>query len=136
MKENISPDNNQCFVCGPNNPVGLKMDFKKGEDYEAVCEYIVPAEYQGYDGIVHGGIITTMIDEAMSKTIHFHDRVAVTAEIDVRFKKPLHINTPITVKANITQERGRFLQVSGSIIDKQHDQLIAVATAKFIAVNN
>ena len=134
MENSLSPENNKCFACGPNNEKGLEMDFKKGKDNEAVCEYVVQSEYQGYDGIVHGGIITTMIDEAMSKTIHYHDKVAVTAEIKVRFKKSLMINTLITIQANISSTRGRFIEASGKITDTKSGTIYAVGTAKFIIV--
>ena len=61
-------DEGKCFACGPNNPIGLKLDFQfSGDSY--VAKFTPSAQYQGYDGITHGGIVSTLLDEAMAKLV-------------------------------------------------------------------
>ncbi|MCD6099735.1 MAG: PaaI family thioesterase, partial [Candidatus Marinimicrobia bacterium] len=78
-------DNNKCFVCGSDNERGLKLSFKVG-DGKANTEFISPPHLQGYDGILHGGIISTILDEVMVKAT---GEKVVTVELTVKFLKPI-----------------------------------------------
>ncbi|HDS09441.1 MAG TPA: PaaI family thioesterase [Firmicutes bacterium] len=127
-------DNPHCFVCGVRNEKGLQIDFLPDEDKSAFAEVSLPDAYEGYEGIIHGGIISTLLDEAMSKTIHFHDLAALTAELTVRFKNPLPAGEMFKVRAQVKEIKGRLIFTEASLILKETNQIIATADAKFLLI--
>ena len=127
-------DNPNCFVCGEKNERGLKIDFKPGEENSAVAETSLSRTYEGYEGIIHGGIISTLLDEAMSKTIHFHKLAAVTAELTVRFKNSLPADTKFTVYAQVKEIKGKLIFTEANITLTESKQVISTATAKFFLI--
>lgn len=115
MPETSGLDRNQmCFACGVNNPIGLKLKFREEKD-TYIAEFTAGAEHQSYDGIVHGGIISTLLDEVMAGYIHARGHNAVTARLDVRFKKPTPIGEPLTITGKIISQRGNMIELSGAI---------------------
>ena len=83
-------DNHKCFVCGKKNPDGLKINFKVS-DNKIQAEFIPHSSLQGYANIVHGGIISMLLDEAMGKLAFELGINCLTAEINVRFKNPAYV---------------------------------------------
>lgn len=122
-------DDNQCFVCGENNPIGLKLTFRY-EDQEARSDLTIPAHFQGWKGITHGGIVATLLDEIMAKAAHFAGHTAVTMEITVTYKKPTPAETPLRLTGRVVEQRRRVLLTEGEILD-QGGTLLASAKAKF-----
>jgi uncharacterized protein (TIGR00369 family) len=105
-----------CFVCGDQNPSGLKAKFFfDGE--RAVCTVTADRLFEGYKNILHGGIISTLLDEVMIKAILARDLCAVTAEMSVRFRKPVAVGQSLTFTGWITKERGRIIQTEGRFVD-------------------
>lgn len=107
-----------CFGCGVNNPNGLQLDpHMQIQDGEMVIDALIGQQFQGFKGIVHGGVSTTMLDEAMSA---WCSRVlsvrAVTAEINVRFLHPVPTETPVQVRARGRRE-GRKVECTAEIKD-------------------
>ena len=95
-------DDGYCFVCGPKNPIGLKLDFSfDGKTLKT--EFIPQKEHQGYKDIVHGGIVSTLLDEVMVKLAIEKGMPAVTAQMDIRLKKAVNVGQKITVSAEITK---------------------------------
>jgi len=89
-------DNNYCFACGKENPDGLQLEFKYSDDGSKVeTTYIPPEKFQGWKGIVHGGIITTLLDEIMAKTAIKNGYQVLTGEITTRFKNPAKTLEPL-----------------------------------------
>ncbi len=96
-----------CFACGKDNPYGLKLEFKKEKD--EVFAYFTPSPYhQGWPGILHGGIISTLLDEAIGYTTFFLGLKTVTAKIEIRFKKPVPLSKKLKVSARLLQLRKNF----------------------------
>ena len=127
MEENI---NELCFGCGKDNPIGLKLNFREeGEEY--VTEFTPQKYYQGYPDIMHGGITTTILDEAMGQYLYRKGMVAPTAEITVRFRKAIPITDTIKVTAKILSQRGRMIEMSALII-LPSGVIAAEGKAKFI----
>lgn len=126
-------DDDYCFACGPNNQCGLKLSFTyTGEKITAEFE---PSKiYQGYREIVHGGIITTVLDEAMIQAALAEGITPVTAEINVRFKKPLLVNEKAMVEAEIKKRSSRLIEAWAHLIRRADNALIAEAQAKLIVV--
>ncbi len=123
-------DDGYCFACGVLNPQGLHLSFEK-IDRKVVAKFLPRKEHQGYRDIVHGGIITTVLDEAMVKACILNGFNAVTAEIVVRFRRPLITGTSCTVEAWINTEGSRLIEAESSIKDIEGN-IIATAKAKLI----
>lgn len=110
----MEPINQWCFACGKDNPIGLHLEFTENEDsYYTI--FTPRPEHQGYDGIMHGGLVSTLLDEVMARYIYAKGYNAVTARLDVRFKKPTPIGQELTVTAKITGKRGTMYEVVGEI---------------------
>ena len=106
--------NQWCFACGPANPIGLKLRFEeKEETYTAT--FIAGPEHQGYDGIVHGGLVSTLLDEAMARYIYARGVNAVTARLEVRFRQPTPIGQPLTVAAKIAGKTRNIYELTADI---------------------
>ncbi len=106
--------NHWCFACGKLNPIGLQLEFEQvGEEYRTT---LTPKqEHQGYDGIMHGGLVSTVLDEVMAGYIYALGFNAVTARLEVRYRKPTPIGEPLTATARIVQKRGRMYEMAGEI---------------------
>ena len=106
--------NQWCFACGPKNPFGLKLSFREQDD-TYISEFTGQKQHQGYDGIMHGGIVSTLLDEIMARYIYAKGLTAVTARLEVRYLKPTPIGVPLLIKGRITKSRGRIYETAGSI---------------------
>ena len=106
--------NQMCFVCGRDNPIGLKLTFHE-EDNKYVSQFTAGSEHQGYDGIVHGGIVSTLLDEIMARYIYAKGLHAVTARLEVRYRHPTPIGQPLTLVGWIVRERGKLYELAGEI---------------------
>ena len=125
-------DDGYCFVCGPKNPIGLKLKFHfNGKTIKT--EFISKKEHQGYLNIVHGGIISTLLDEAMVKLALAMDIPVVTAQMDIRLRKPLNIGEKIIVEAEILNNTTKLLEAYAKAIT-MNNVLIADAKGKLIKV--
>lgn len=101
---------NGCFICGRDNPQGLRLDFALDEAVPSLeTRWVATAVYEGYSGILHGGMVATLLDEVVGKLSVLVDKPAVTAEMTVRFLKPVPTGAPLTVRGRITGERRRVL---------------------------
>jgi uncharacterized protein (TIGR00369 family) len=122
-----------CFACGIENPIGLKLVFETNHD--GVVAYFIPTkEYQGYVNMLHGGIISTLLDEAMAQAVITKGRQAVTARMEVQFKKPIVIGELICLRGHVNREKGRLIETSSEI--EQNGQITATATANFLIVRS
>jgi uncharacterized protein (TIGR00369 family) len=107
-------DDRRCFACGPDNPHGLHMKFEYGDGF-AKCT-IEPGEaFAGWSNIMHGGVVATLLDEAMAHATLSTGERAVTARLEVRFRKAVPTDEPLTVEGRVTGRRGRVFEVSGVI---------------------
>jgi len=120
-----------CFACGKNNPVGLKLKFNQGND-EAVSDFTISEAYQGWDGVVHGGILCTILDEAIAYT-HFPDIKAVTVETRVRFRHPAPCGIPMTVHAKLVKKTRKLLNAI-AVITLKDGTVIAECTSQSYVV--
>lgn len=106
--------NQMCFVCGPHNPIGLKLTFRE-EDNQYIANFTAKPEHQGYDGIMHGGLVGTLLDEITARYIYAKGLKAVTAKLEVRYRQPTPIGQPLTIVGWIEKERGRAYEMAGEI---------------------
>jgi acyl-coenzyme A thioesterase PaaI-like protein len=122
-----------CFACGKENPIGLKLDFENtGEG--VVADFMPVKEYQGFVNILHGGIITTLLDEAMANAIIAKGYQGVTARLEIKFKKPVVMAEMTHVKGQVSLQKGKLIKAYGEI--EQSGEIKATATADFFMVEN
>lgn len=119
-----------CFVCGEKNKIGLNARFFYFNG-QATSDIIADERFEGYKGIYHGGIISTVLDEAMIKAILAENKYAVTAEITVRFHLPIIVGDKLKITANITETKGRVFYTEAKAI-RNGDEIVASATGKCI----
>jgi acyl-coenzyme A thioesterase PaaI-like protein len=121
-------DDGYCFACGRDNPSGLSLDFRN-ENGKTVSSFTPLKIHQGFKDIVHGGIITTILDEAMMKAVLSREIKALTAEIYVRFKSPLMVGDACIIEAEIKKMGTRLIETSARLI-KDSGTVVAEAEAK------
>lgn len=124
-------DDNHCFACGRNNRCGLKLSFNYSNG-RLTTEFIPSKIYQGYKDIIHGGIITTVLDEAMIQAAIAEGIMPVTAEINVRFKRPLMVNEKAVAEAEIIRKSPRLIEARSRLLKESDGSVIAEAYAKMI----
>ncbi len=126
-------DNQRCYVCGKENPAGLGVEFEIDRERRSISAKFTPSEiYQGYEGIIHGGVLSTLLDEAMAKLTVSLGIPAVTAEITVAFKAPAAPGEELLVSGRLTHEARRLVQAEARI--ERGPVLIAEARGKLIRI--
>lgn len=109
------PSSKMCFVCGRENPIGLHMHFDAHADGTVSADYIPRAEHQGFPGVMHGGLVTTMLDELMGRTAIASGLWCMTAKLEIRFRKPVPIGESLKLIGTLTKKSGRLLEGRGEI---------------------
>jgi acyl-coenzyme A thioesterase PaaI-like protein len=123
-----------CFGCGDVNPIGLHLRF--APDGDGMRALFIPGpEHQGFGGIVHGGIISTILDEAMAWATAHAGFWAMTSDIRVRFRRPLNIGDSTVVTARVSGVRGRLVTTSGELALASDGSTVATASATFVKVD-
>jgi uncharacterized protein (TIGR00369 family) len=94
------PNSRMCFICGRQNPIGLHVDFYEDPEAEQVrVEFTVPDEFQGYPGVVHGGIVAAVLDEVSGRAVMLggsDEQLMATVRLTVRYRRPTPTETPLT----------------------------------------
>ena len=109
-------DDKYCFVCGNENPIGLHIDFTVNNDNSATAKIKVPQNFQGWKNIIHGGIISTLLDEVSIYACRNITLKSVTAEIKVKFKKPVPTNTEIILQAKVVESKRKLIMVKAQLL--------------------
>jgi len=125
---------NKCFGCGAANDGGMKLTFTQDNiGKRIVGKFVLGPRYQGGGGMGHGGILAVLLDEAMGKVCRFRDARAVTAELDIKYLKPVRVDEEITVEAFETDFKGRNIFQTGEIRNAA-GEVLARGTARFVIV--
>jgi uncharacterized protein (TIGR00369 family) len=102
------PRKNHCFGCGHDNPQGMRLKFSLDEDSrQAICHFKLTRRFTGPPGHAHGGIIATILDEAMGKVNKFRNVLALTGSMEIRYLRPVPLGQPLTVTAREQSVDGR-----------------------------
>ena len=128
------PNSKHCFVCGRENPYGLKLKFYENSPGEVEVEYTVPEQYQGYPGVVHGGVVAAMLDEVTGR-VHMGGvppRFMFTARLDVRYRKNVPVGQPLRIIGHAGKSRERTAVATAQIFGPDGDLL---AEAEAVLVN-
>ncbi|MBE0659392.1 MAG: PaaI family thioesterase [Bryobacteraceae bacterium] len=123
----------RCFVCGQDNPVGLRMEFERELGGAMRSSWSPRAEYEGFRGIVHGGVVSTVLDEAMSKAVAAAGIEALTAELKVRLRRPVHPERSYVVRGWVVSLGKRLIATEASITSADGEET-AHAWASFLTV--
>ena len=118
---------NKCFACGQENPIGLKLKFR-WDGKSARAEFTPTELHQGWSGIVHGGIIACLLDEAMSYATLFEKLDTVTAKLEVRIKRPVPIGQALSISGSVTRKTRRLAETSATVSLKD-GTVVAESTA-------
>ena len=126
------PDANNCFVCGPDNPVGLRIAFHL--DDEQVCRgrFAPATDHQGYDGVTHGGILYSALDDVMANWLFLQGIRGYTARCEVRYRAPLPLETEVDLEGRCLKKKGRLVVMEGRVLRSDSGELIAEAQATFM----
>lgn len=125
---------NKCFGCGGSNDLGMKLTFVQDNvNRRIVGKFILGAAYQGGGGMAHGGIIATLLDEAMGKVCRFREVRAVTAELTVQYLKPVKVDEEIVVEGYESDVKGRNLFLVGEIRNSA-GEVLAKGTGRFVVL--
>jgi uncharacterized protein (TIGR00369 family) len=126
---------NFCFACGKNNPDGMRLRFAYDEEGDCfICRFRLGKRYTGPPAHAHGGIIATLLDEAMGKVNKLRNVVAMTSEMTVNYLKPVPLNRPLRVESREESVHGRK-HINVAEILNQKGEVLARSRALFIAID-
>ena len=132
---------NFCFACGQNNREGMRLKFAYDEERDRfVCRFRLGKRFTGPPGHCHGGIIATILDEAMGKVNKLRHVIALTSEITVNYLKPVPLNQPLRVESREVRVRGRqhvnmaeILNAKGEVLARSQGLFIAIDPKRMFA---
>ena len=130
MQEAPDSPRRWCFGCGDANPEGLRIQFEV-DGRRVTGEFEARRVHQGYPGLAHGGIAAAAIDEAMGWAMYAAGAWAMTARLEVKYRRPLPLGQPLWVTAEVVRDRGRWLEAEGEL-RVAGGPLIAEAKALFM----
>ena len=120
-----------CFGCGKDNPMGLHLHFRTDEN-GCYTSFVPQPVHQSYDGRMHGGLISTLLDETMGNYPYMYEhKVAYTARLEVRFRQPVRIGERIDVITKVKRRKGMLLEMTGQVI-REHGTVAAEADGKLM----
>jgi uncharacterized protein (TIGR00369 family) len=126
---------NYCFACGKDNPDGMRLKFAFDRDQKHfVCSFCLGKRYTGPPGYCHGGIIATILDDAMSKLSRLHDVVAATSRMTVEYVRPVPLHKALRVESREVGKRGRRLTRVAEIVDDK-GTVLARSRGIFVIIN-
>ena len=123
-----------CFACGALNEHGIHLDLHVDGD-RCWTELVLADRFQGWDGIAHGGIICTILDEVMAWSLAATDNWGLTARMSVDFKRPVRLGVPIRGEGWVTNVRRRLVETAAQLVDPVSGELLATATATYVAAD-
>jgi acyl-coenzyme A thioesterase PaaI-like protein len=125
-------DDHRCFACGTLNEHGMRL-LLHVEHSRAWTELELERRFEGWAGIAHGGILCTILDEVMAWALVGDDSWGLTARMQVDFRRPVPIEHPIRAEGSIVRRRRRLVETEGQLRDARDGQLLATATATYMA---
>jgi uncharacterized protein (TIGR00369 family) len=124
-----------CFGCGPANSTGLQLHFTLGPTGNSyICAFTIADRFVGPPGHAHGGIIATILDEAMGKANKLKSKVALTRRMEVEYLRPVPLGQPLVVEGRVVRTRGRALYNRGELRNAK-GEVLARSRGKFLAIN-
>jgi acyl-coenzyme A thioesterase PaaI-like protein len=123
-----------CFGCAATNPIGLKLEFENS-GHQSTCRFSLGPDYESYPGVIHGGIVATILDEALSQTVYHHGNgPAFTVGLRVRYGHPMQTNMPYVAISEIVRSNRTLIRASGRI-QRDTGELVAAAVGSFYLIS-
>jgi len=133
----MQPNSHMCFICGLQNPVGLKLRVREVEPGRVESTFTAPEHFQGYPGILHGGIIAAIIDEISGRAWMGpadNPRFMYTAKLEVIYRKHVPIGKPLRLVGRAGQDRGRSADSWAGIYDAESGELLAEGSTVLVNI--
>jgi uncharacterized protein (TIGR00369 family) len=130
--DRLTINDNTCFCCGKNNTHGLQLEFTYPEKGKARTKLTIPAYFSGWKDITHGGLLSMLLDETMAHACGSAGEWALTAELSIRFVKPVQVKEGVVVEAVVTEKKSRLIKATGRITNSA-GETIATGSARFIS---
>jgi uncharacterized protein (TIGR00369 family) len=121
-----------CFACGSLNTTGMQLALHV-EPGRSWVELALEPRFQGWDGIAHGGILCTILDEVMAWALVGQDSWGLTARLAVDFKRPVTVGQALRAEGQVTRSRRRLVETSGQVLDRASGDVLATATGLYVA---
>lgn len=119
-----------CFVCGKANPFGLKLRFRL-EEGMIKSEFTPKDHHQGYDGIVHGGILSAILDDAMANCLYLRGVKPFTGKLEIRFRRPIKVGTKLLVFSKLAIERKNYARAT-SWLQTENGEIMVEADGLYV----
>lgn len=127
LRRQCHPD---CYVCGPANGHGLGLEFRAADDGSVEACFACAPIFSGYPGMLHGGIVCTLLDGAMTNCLFAHGLVAVTVDMNVRFRRPVTVSLPAVVRAWFEAEGSPVYRLAAEL--QQAGRVVATGHGRFV----
>lgn len=131
MTERARSDADHCFVCGPQNPRGLQIAFRF-EAGRCIGRFTPGEHHMGFDRVTHGGIVFSVLDDAMGNWLFLQGARGVTAKCEIRYRQPLPIGTEVEAVCRLRQRRGRLMVLDATLARVDDESVVAQAEASFM----
>ena len=132
------PNSHYCFICGMENPIGLHLHIYETAPGEVEAAYIAPDHFQGYLGVLHGGISAALIDEIAGRALMGSDpmdlRFMFTAKLEVKYHKNVPIGKPLKIVGKAGKSKARYAEAWAGIYDVETGELLAEGNALLMDV--
>lgn len=127
-------DANHCFVCGPNNPVGLKIRFHLDGD---VCRgELTPGEnHAGFDNVTHGGILFSALDDVMANWLFLRGKRGYTARCEVRYRTPVPVGTRLLLEGRLLRKKGKWFLLEGKALRADDGSVVTECEGAFVVTD-
>jgi acyl-coenzyme A thioesterase PaaI-like protein len=124
-----------CFACGSLNTSGMQLELHV-EPSRSWVELTLEPRFQGWDGIAHGGILCTILDEVMAWALVGQDSWGLTARMGVDFKRPVMVGQALRAEGWVTRSRRRLVETAGQVVDGASREVLATATGLYVAADD
>ena len=135
---NKQPNSRMCFICGLENPVGLHLHIYETEPGVVETTYVAPEHFQGYPGVLHGGIVGAIIDEISGRALMGSDpmnpRFMFTARLEVKYRKNVPIGKPLKIVGKAGKAKSRSAEAWAGIYEAETGELLAEGTTLLMNV--
>jgi len=124
-------DADYCFVCGPENPHGLQIKFQL-ENGACRGEFTPQREHAGFDSVTHGGILFSILDDAMANWLYLQGARGFTAKCEIRYRQPVPVGTPLKLEATLKLRKRRLCVLTSQATRCDTNTVVADAEASFM----
>lgn len=134
MTDSPSPDRNDashCFVCGTRNPIGLAIAFSVSGD-RCSGVYTSHENHVGFDGVTHGGIIFSVLDDVMANWFYLQGARGYTAKSEIRYREPMPVGATAALECRMVKRKGRLVQLRAVATNRDTGKLIAECDGSFM----